>query len=80
MDLTRLDSVLDFCREIVESEERIDAVVNNAGESRNYTRIQKWFILVLENLTSISKKDFVNKSVKQLYQLLLHLTEMHSTD
>lgn len=32
VDLQRLDSVLDFCRELVDSEEKIDAVVNNAGE------------------------------------------------
>lgn len=31
VDLTRLDSVLDFCTEIVESEEKIDAIVNNAA-------------------------------------------------
>lgn len=31
VDLTRLDSVWDFCREIVDSEEKIDAIVNNAA-------------------------------------------------
>lgn len=31
VDLTRLDSVLDFCSEIVDSEEKIDAIVNNAA-------------------------------------------------
>ncbi|XP_015913273.1 retinol dehydrogenase 14-like [Parasteatoda tepidariorum] len=31
MDLTSLDSVYDFCQELVETEEKIDAVVNNAA-------------------------------------------------
>ncbi|XP_035217542.1 retinol dehydrogenase 14-like [Stegodyphus dumicola] len=31
MDLTSLDSVYDFCQELVDTEERIDAVVNNAA-------------------------------------------------
>ncbi|PRD27620.1 UNVERIFIED_CONTAM: Rdh13 [Trichonephila clavipes] len=30
MDLTSLDSVYDFCQELVDTEDRIDAVVNNA--------------------------------------------------
>ncbi|GFY54285.1 retinol dehydrogenase 13 [Trichonephila inaurata madagascariensis] len=31
MDLTSLDSVYDFCQELVDTEDRIDAVVNNAA-------------------------------------------------
>ncbi|KAG8179347.1 hypothetical protein JTE90_007620 [Oedothorax gibbosus] len=31
MDLTSLDSVYDFCQELAETEEKIDAVVNNAA-------------------------------------------------
>lgn len=31
MDLTSLDSVYDFCRDVVESESRIDGIVNNAA-------------------------------------------------
>lgn len=31
MDLTSLDSVYDFCQELVDTEDKIDAIVNNAG-------------------------------------------------
>ncbi|XP_054724077.1 retinol dehydrogenase 14-like [Uloborus diversus] len=31
MDLTRLDTVYDFCQELAETEEKIDALVNNAA-------------------------------------------------
>lgn len=43
VDLQRLDSVLDFCRELVDSEEKIDAVVNNAGEFNSAKRHPKHY-------------------------------------
>lgn len=43
VDLQRLDSVLDFCRELVDTEDKIDAVVNNAGEYNSAKRYPKQY-------------------------------------